>query len=444
MQLVNMLEDSETHIKNIALDNIYVSSRNQNAPVKFRQINMYGTLYTYKGYGLDTNNYDGAYVPRHLLDTYNNQYVTNPRNKISKLDMAKLLEILGMQNLYEGCPIEQIANFRDKYKITYYVMNFRYKLFETSSNPKNNRHHKPLVFLCANNHLYPIEKEEDRQNIFNKFASSIGGGIKKLNITKEEDEDEEEETHLNIITTGRDINDDGIVTYGHLLNNELTNDFTQLQGRAAFTESGSVQLSFYSEIEKGNIHNNKFKTPKGNIVACEMGDLYIEENQNIEGVLHIIDKLNRDSTNYKYMGQSLYTPAYAYFIKRLDRNIVSYCSPQVYNILKDNINSPFLEFYKNSVKVAYDKNKQHTGILTSCGDFGWPLFSPTDEVKRFNPIADIETGLYFIETFDSFLLKGNGWYFDGVVEKALKYEFLIKEDIKYYMKPSHILKQDHF
>ena len=47
--------------------------------------------------------------------------------------------------------------------------------------------------------------------------SSIGGGIKKLNITKEEDEDEEEETHLNIITTDRNINDDGIVTYEHLL-----------------------------------------------------------------------------------------------------------------------------------------------------------------------------------------------------------------------------------
>ena len=91
MQLVNMLEDSETYINNIALDNIYVSRRNQNVPVKFRQIKMYGTLYDYKGYSLDTNNYDGACVPRHLLETYNNQYATNPRNKISKLDMTKLL-----------------------------------------------------------------------------------------------------------------------------------------------------------------------------------------------------------------------------------------------------------------------------------------------------------------------------------------------------------------
>ena len=74
-------------------------------------------------------------------------------------------------------------------------------------------------------------------------------------------------------------------------------------------------------------------------------DVHIEENPNIESVLHIIDKLNRDSvTKYRYMGQSLYTLAYEHFTKRHDRNIVSYCSPQVYNILKDNINSPFLEF----------------------------------------------------------------------------------------------------
>ena len=89
-----------------------------------------------------------------------------------------------MKDLYEGCSKEQIANLCNRYKITFYVMNVRYKLFETSSNPKNNRHHKPLVLLCANNHLYPVEKEEDRQTIFKNYASSIGGGIKQMNLIK--------------------------------------------------------------------------------------------------------------------------------------------------------------------------------------------------------------------------------------------------------------------
>ena len=65
-------------------------------------------------------------------------------------------------------------------------------------------------------------------------------------------------------------------------------------------------------------------------------------------------------------------------------------------------------------------------------------------LKTFSPISDIETGLYFIETYNGFPLKGNGWYFDVVVEKALKYYPITKEDIKYYIKPPQILKQDHF
>ena len=80
-----MFEDSGTYIKSITLTNMYVSRRNQNVPVNFRQIRMYGTLYNYIGYGLDANEYAGACVPNYLLDTYNNQDVTNPRNKISKL-----------------------------------------------------------------------------------------------------------------------------------------------------------------------------------------------------------------------------------------------------------------------------------------------------------------------------------------------------------------------
>ena len=106
-----MFGDSGTYIKNISLTNMYVSKRNQSISTDFRHIRMYGTLYNLIGFGLDAKDYDGACVPNYLLETYNNQEVTNPRNKISKLDMPKLLEILGMQNMYEGCSVEQIANF---------------------------------------------------------------------------------------------------------------------------------------------------------------------------------------------------------------------------------------------------------------------------------------------------------------------------------------------
>ena len=124
MIIVQVFENSGTNIKSIALTKINVSRRNQKVPIKFRRIKMYGTPYNYNGYGLDAKKKDGACVPRHFLETYNNQDVTNPSNKISKLDMPKLLETLRTKDLYEGCSIEQIANFCNRYNITYYVMNF--------------------------------------------------------------------------------------------------------------------------------------------------------------------------------------------------------------------------------------------------------------------------------------------------------------------------------
>ena len=42
---------------------------------------------------------------------------------------------------------------------------------------------------------------------------------------------------------------------------------------------------------------------------------------------------------------------YQYFTNNYDKNILSYCSPQVYNILASKLcmNSPFLEFYEKTV-----------------------------------------------------------------------------------------------
>ena len=78
----------------------------------------------------------------------------------------------------EGCSIEQIANFCKKGKVIFYALDFQHTLFETNKNetPKNNL--PRLVFICANNHLYPITDAEQRETIF-KSCSKTGGGIKK-------------------------------------------------------------------------------------------------------------------------------------------------------------------------------------------------------------------------------------------------------------------------
>ena len=66
------------------------------------------------------------------------------------------------------------------------------------------------------------------------------------------------------------------------------------------------------------------------------------------------------------------------------------------------------------------------------GIYGWSIFKPTDEVKPLDGTS--ETGMYLVTTANCFPLKGNGWYFDDTVEKALKYTPMTEKDIKYQMK----------
>ena len=83
-----------------------------------------------------------------------------------------------MNSIDDGCSIEQIAIFCEIHKITYYALNYQYKLFETNNDKNYNSNLPRLVFVCANNHLYPIDDNEKRETIF-KQCSVISGKISK-------------------------------------------------------------------------------------------------------------------------------------------------------------------------------------------------------------------------------------------------------------------------
>ena len=52
--------------------------------------------------------------------------------------------------------------------------------------------------------------------------------------------------------------------------------------------------------------------------------------------------------------------------------------------------------------------------------------------------------MYFVVTDNYFPLKGSGWYFDDVVAKAIGYNLIKREDIKYQVKASYALQPTHF
>ena len=172
------------------------------------------------------------------------------------------------------------------------------------------------------------------------------------------------------------------------------------------TTHNSCHNIFTHELRRGFIHNGFVKVDSNNnrIVGFKMGHILLEENPSYHTVKYTMETLNinigNDSLKYNYTGQSIHRLAYQYYTNNYDKNIISHCSPQVYDILtdKDNINSPFYEFYckvgYNKGTVAYDINKQYTNILMNCDMHGWSIFSTTDEVK---PVAgNITTGIYYV------------------------------------------------
>ena len=89
-----------------------------------------------------------------------------------------LLMIYECKQKMRDVVLAQIANLCQKRKVIYYTLDFKHTLFETNKDTAPTNHLPRLIFICANNHLYPITGNETRQTIFNQHANT-GGVIKK-------------------------------------------------------------------------------------------------------------------------------------------------------------------------------------------------------------------------------------------------------------------------
>ena len=148
-----------------------INSRRHTNNTDFRTIKMYGTVFNYKGFMLDAieTKTPNCCVPEYIHDLLYNPFETDGRKRIAKLTIQDVLDDLGMTNIGEGCCIEQIAGLCNKRKVTYYAFDYKYKLFETNKDMKYHNNLPKLVFVCANNHLYPITDKEQPETILIVF-----------------------------------------------------------------------------------------------------------------------------------------------------------------------------------------------------------------------------------------------------------------------------------
>ncbi len=446
MESVYRWEDSGHEIISMEILGLYINRKKAIKDYSFRTMKMYGAKFNYLGYMANAGYNDNCCVPKYIFNTLHNPNETNPRKRLAKLTMKNVIDDLGMVTEDEGCSIAQIANLCNKRKVIYYALNFKYKLFETNKDNVQHPNLPRLVFICANNHLYPITDEEQRETIF-KTYSNTGGKIKKYKTQQKFEHKKSNGTEEQIY-----VFQEGMSIYGLLehVKNKYEED-RESKYRIIITQRGVCNELFYEEITRlGNIHNGYVKMNKNNQITGFkwQDDIIIDENENYNDVKLTMEKLNsviiKEEDKYKYTGQSIHSLAYAYYTNNYDRQIVSKCSPQVHDILtsKLSMNSPLIEFYTDKADIAFDVNKQYTNILMNCDEFGWAVYMPTDQVEEYD--GTIDTGRYYIETSECFALEGNGWYCDSVIKKALQFKLITEEDIKYQLKSSMCLKPDHF
>ena len=134
--------------------------------------------------------------------------------------------------------------------------------------------------------------------------------------------------------------------YEHVMSQKESD--TNCTFRIILTVSGSCHDIFYAELQRKNIHNGKVRISTNNkIIGFEMKGVILDENPNYIDVKCTIDTLNenieKDSDKYNYTGQCHHNLAYQYFTNNYDKNILSYCTPQIYDILTSKLcmNSPF-------------------------------------------------------------------------------------------------------
>ena len=322
ISMVYGYEGSANEIISMSIVKLYVKKQKQTQNINFRDIKMYNTVFNYNGFGLRATQTEtpNSCVPEYLLKLYNNPEETNPRKRLAKLKMDKILQELNMKTIDEGCSITQIAVFCDIHKITYYVIDFKYKLFETNNHKGYNSNLPRLVFVCANNHLYPVDDNEKRETIF-KTSSSVGGGMKKYKVQQQY---ENEKLKYNEILKNY-VFLEGMSFHVLLekVQNDMRQDTNHSHHRIIVTERGLCNIIFYDEIRRGDIHNGKVRVTKNNqIVGFNMGGITIDENEHYNDTQATIETLkqdvNKDSEKYNYTGQSHHSLAYSYYTNNFD------------------------------------------------------------------------------------------------------------------------------
>lgn len=288
---------------------------------------------------------------------------------------------------------DALINGVNTFQIRYFCQNYNIPLYAYDENENIFLHYYPdkksnypsMMFKILNNHFYPIPENKRRKLINLKVGLNINTNL--YNDIKEEIKEETKEEEIITLKA----NESSIMKLGEMMN-----------------ENKKIPLI--------NMYNGK-------ITSIKLNDIKYVFNDDTEEIKKIISNMSLD-----YKGQSLNE-----LVSLIIKDKINKSSPNIniYNqLLEAKKNRAFNGLIENKNidlnddLIAYDINKCYSSILYNPIE-EWILLDVNNEWEDFNDNDDIKLGLYFIETDDNKLFKGNNIYSSSIVKKA------IEENIKF-------------
>jgi len=293
--------------------------------------------------------------------------------------------------LINGVNTYQIKNFCEIYKIPLYAYDENENLFHHYYPDKKNNY-PCMMFKILNNHFYPIPEKKRRTLINLKVGLNIYSNLYQDEKKEEEIKKKEEE----IITLKK--NENSIIKLGELMKEkQKIPKIDMYNGKITSIKLNDIKYLFSDDVEEINK------------IVLNMGLDY--KGQSINEIIAIIikDKINKSTPNINIYNQLL----------QAKKN-------RTFNGLIKDIND------KDNL-IAYDINKCYSSILYNPLE-EWILLDINNDWEDWIEEDEIKLGLYYIETDDKLLFKGNNIYSSAIVKKGI--EENIKFKIKYVLYPN--------
>ena len=377
--------------------------------------------------------------------------------------------------LTEGVNIEQLERFAEKFRLPMMAFDKTEKIICSYRPDKINKEVKPLMFIIANSHLYPIDDKSKRLSMSSKVREDKKDDEDKFGNIQNWKSDDFEEAPKDEAEEGKEL-PPPIYTDGELVGNEYVMSII----KETKTIPSKIQVEG-SNIVRFNIGDQKYLTNKQTDLeervekyVREKGEIYWGQSPN-----YLMSELYQEifeKTKEVCCGSRLSPAVYELFMDEKIKHRQHYGATRDNTALMELVEEEFEEvieekeietqykdiftgelkkkkeiiklrqsvakprksvierMFEEGKAVCYDLNKHYTSCLYDPYD-EFLTYDEEDNIYTFNCdiTKPLPTGIYYVETDDLTLLHQSNWYSNKILDLAIKEKIKLK--IKYEFLP---------